>query len=169
MQVRIYKPKSESLLPLMLYFHGGGYISGNLDTEDLHCRIFAAKTPCVVVGVTNPLSPPALLDDIIDAGVKSVTWVSDPFWEKVWSDLIVTSPGERPSPWRRSNRDSALRGAFLSAQAAYHFMARGDTTAVSGCILLFAVAAHWEYKGRHTDKYTAIPACRWSLDLAKYI
>jgi acetyl esterase/lipase len=59
----------------MLYFHGGGYISGNLDAEDPRCRIFAAKSQCVVVSVTYPLSPPALLDDIIDVGVKSVTWV----------------------------------------------------------------------------------------------
>jgi acetyl esterase/lipase len=29
-QVRIYKPKSEHPLPLMLYFPGGGYIAGNL-------------------------------------------------------------------------------------------------------------------------------------------
>jgi acetyl esterase len=60
----------------MVYFHGGGFIAGNLDTEDAQCRIFAAKTPCVVVSVAYPLSPPALLDDIIDASMKSVVWVS---------------------------------------------------------------------------------------------
>ena len=66
----------------MLFFPGGGYIAGNLDTEDSHCRIFAAKTPCVVVSVAYPLSPPALLDDIIDAGVKSTIWVCLLFVEK---------------------------------------------------------------------------------------
>ncbi len=74
--IRIYKPQSEKPLPLMLYFHGGGYFAGTLDTEDAHCRIFAAKTPCLVVSVSYPLFPPNKLNTIIDAGVKAVAWVS---------------------------------------------------------------------------------------------
>jgi hypothetical protein len=57
--MRIYKPKPEHPLPLMLYFPDGGYIAGNIDTEDSHCHIFAAKTPCVVINVAYPLSTPA--------------------------------------------------------------------------------------------------------------
>jgi acetyl esterase/lipase len=60
----------------MLNFPGSGYIAGNLNTEDALCRIFAAKTPRVVVSVAYPPARRGLLDDIIDAGVKSVIWVS---------------------------------------------------------------------------------------------
>jgi acetyl esterase len=51
-------------------------VAGTLDTDDPFCRIFAAKTPCVVVSVDYPLAPANKMDQIIDAGVKSVIWVS---------------------------------------------------------------------------------------------
>lgn len=73
--VRIYKPASDRPLPLMVFFPGGGYICGNLDTEDAHCRIFAAKTPCLVISVNYPKVPKAKLDQIIDVGYQAVTWV----------------------------------------------------------------------------------------------
>lgn len=59
----------------MIYFHGGGYIAGNLDTEDAHCRIFAAKVPCLLISVNYPKVPHVKLDDIIQVGIQSVTWV----------------------------------------------------------------------------------------------
>lgn len=54
---------------------------GNLDTEDIHCQILAAKTPCVVMSIDYPLaSPPGnnLIDVIIDSGVQAVNWVNPP-------------------------------------------------------------------------------------------
>lgn len=60
----------------MIYFPGGGYIAGNLDTEDAHCRIFAAKTPCLVISVNYPKVPSVKLDDIINLGCLAVPWVS---------------------------------------------------------------------------------------------
>lgn len=75
--VRIYKPvDTENPLPLMIYFPGGGYIAGNLDTEDAHCRIFAAKVPCLVISVNYPKVPKVKLDDIIQVGAEAVPWVS---------------------------------------------------------------------------------------------
>jgi acetyl esterase/lipase len=78
MKVRIYKPThhEKSDLPTMIYFHGGGYMAGSIETEDPHCRIFASETPCVVFNVEYPLASDGHdLDAIIDAGVKAVTWV----------------------------------------------------------------------------------------------
>jgi hypothetical protein len=45
--VRIYAPKevSSTKLPVGLYYHGGGYVSGNLDLEDPICRIISERTP----------------------------------------------------------------------------------------------------------------------------
>ena len=73
----IYKPTNViSDLPVMVYFHGGGYMAGSIETEDPHCRIFASKTPCVVFNVEYPLASDGNnLDTIIDAGVDAVTWV----------------------------------------------------------------------------------------------
>jgi acetyl esterase/lipase len=76
--VGIYKPMGHETcdLPAMIYFHGGGYMAGSIETEDPHCRIFASRTPCVVFNVEYPLASDGNnLDTIIDAGVNAVTWV----------------------------------------------------------------------------------------------
>jgi acetyl esterase/lipase len=75
LDVRIYKPASDKPLPLMIYFPGGGYIAGNLDTEDAHCKIFAAKVPCLVISVNYPKVPNVTLDHIIDLASGAVPWV----------------------------------------------------------------------------------------------
>jgi acetyl esterase len=77
MKASIYKlTNAISDLPVMIYFHGGGYMAGSIETEDPHCRIFASKTPCVVFNVEYPLASDGNnLDTIIDAGVNAVTWV----------------------------------------------------------------------------------------------
>lgn len=66
--VRIYRPTPDNaLLPVVLYFHGGGWVLGNLDTHDNICRSLAKHTPCVVIAVDYRLAPehkyPAALED----------------------------------------------------------------------------------------------------------
>jgi acetyl esterase/lipase len=66
--VRVYKPEQQSgLLPALLWIHGGGYMFGDLDQEDLTARQFALAGGCVVVSVDYRLAPenpyPAPLED----------------------------------------------------------------------------------------------------------
>lgn len=76
MQYRVYQPTSSTPLPVLVFFHGGGFVAGNLDTEDAQCKTYAAKTPCVLVSVRYPLAPKTKLDGIISAGVEAVSYVS---------------------------------------------------------------------------------------------
>ena len=55
--VRIYRPTSRTPLPLLVYFHGGGWVLGDLDSHDNVCRALARRTPCVVVSVDYRLAP----------------------------------------------------------------------------------------------------------------
>lgn len=67
--VRIYTPQASAStpLPLLVYFHGGGFVVGNPDYTDAATRILAMETPAVVVSVDYRLAPesrfPAAVDD----------------------------------------------------------------------------------------------------------
>lgn len=75
--IRVYRPQSDSPLPVVVYFFGGGWVVGSLDTSDAICRALAGKVPCVIVSVGYRLAPehpfPAAPDDCYAA----VKWVAD--------------------------------------------------------------------------------------------
>ena len=65
--VRVYTPEDDGPVPVMMYFHGGGYVKGGLDETDAFCRRLARTAGNVVVSVDYRLAPehpyPAALDD----------------------------------------------------------------------------------------------------------
>jgi acetyl esterase len=65
--VRVYTPNGSAPFPLLVYFHGGGWVLGSLGTHDGVCRALAAGAGCVVVSVDYRLAPehryPAAADD----------------------------------------------------------------------------------------------------------
>lgn len=67
--VRLYFPprKQGKLLPILLYFHGGGFALGNIETHDGLCRYLAVNAGVIVVSVDYRLTPehpfPAGLND----------------------------------------------------------------------------------------------------------
>jgi acetyl esterase len=67
---RIYAPSS-ARLPLLLYFHGGGFTVGSIATHDTLCRVLAQRSGCAVVSVDYRLAPehrfPTAANDAWDA------------------------------------------------------------------------------------------------------
>lgn len=73
LKVRIYTPAADSLpsraepLPLLIYFHGGGWVVGDVDTHDGLCRAIANEGPTIVASVDYRLAPehpfPAAVED----------------------------------------------------------------------------------------------------------
>jgi acetyl esterase len=65
--VRIYRPAARELLPLLVYAHGGGWVTGSLESQDRLCRILANRLRAVLVAVAYRRAPehvyPAALDD----------------------------------------------------------------------------------------------------------
>jgi acetyl esterase len=71
--VRQYAPREHTWaepMPALLFFHGGGFTIGSIDTHDRLCRVFAAGADCLVYSVDYRLAPehpfPAAADDAFD-------------------------------------------------------------------------------------------------------
>ncbi len=64
---RAFTPNGEGPFPAVMYFHGGGWVLGDLNTHDALCRRLANRSGCVVVAVDYRRAPehkfPAALDD----------------------------------------------------------------------------------------------------------
>lgn len=74
--IRIYTPEGNEMLPILIFFHGGGWVVGNIDTHDNTARYLAKKSSSIVVSVDYRLAPenpfPAAMDDAYSA----LQWVS---------------------------------------------------------------------------------------------
>lgn len=68
---RVFHPSPGDRLPMVVYLHGGGWTTGDLDTVDRPCRLLASRASVVVVALDYRLSPeapfPAALDDCTQA------------------------------------------------------------------------------------------------------
>lgn len=68
---RRYDPGAQAPAPALLFFHGGGFVIGDLDTHDAVCATLAARSGRVVIAVAYRLAPehrfPAPLDDALAA------------------------------------------------------------------------------------------------------
>ena len=75
--LRIYTPLSTEPLPVIIFYHGGGYVLGSVESSDPICRKLAKDLSSVIVSVDYRLSPefpfPAALEDSYSAAL----WVND--------------------------------------------------------------------------------------------
>jgi acetyl esterase len=78
---RLYKPlrlrEANGLAPCLVFFHGGGFVIGNLDSHDVVCRKLADEGQLIVIAVDYRLAPehkfPAGVEDVVTA----TKWVAD--------------------------------------------------------------------------------------------
>jgi acetyl esterase len=69
--LRLYRPPSAGVKPVLVYFHGGGWTIGDLETHDVLCRQLANASGCALLSVDYRLGPehrfPAAADDALAA------------------------------------------------------------------------------------------------------
>jgi len=74
MRVRVYKPAKTGKLPVVVYFHGGGWVFGNIDSYDEMARLICAECDVVVVNVDYLLAPEHRFPEPLLSCVESVAW-----------------------------------------------------------------------------------------------
>ena len=78
-KARCYRPPGEKRgepLPGAVYFHGGGWVCGDLDTHDSVCRGIAVYGRCAVVAIDYRMGPEHRFPAAVDDAIAAVKWVS---------------------------------------------------------------------------------------------
>ena len=132
--VRVYRPKTvaepgaESAARTLVYFHGGGWTLGTLDSIDGPCRELATRTDSVVVSVDYRLAPEHPFPVAVDEAAAAVEWVAE----------TAGSFGGDPA---RLGVAGTSAGGTLAAVATLHAR-EFDGPDIAGQFLLYPVAGH---------------------------
>lgn len=73
---RLYAPRADGPLPVLVWYHGGGWVIGDLETHDGICRDLANAIGCVVVSVDYRLAPEHPFPAAVDDAFAALEWVS---------------------------------------------------------------------------------------------
>ena len=73
-QARHYHPAPAKKLPLIIFYHGGGFLIGSLDTHDEYCRLLAKHAHAQVLSVAYPLAPEHHPSQIVQVCEDALAW-----------------------------------------------------------------------------------------------
>lgn len=78
LMLRFYTPRGlTGQAPALVYFHGGGWMHGNLESHDATCRFLAGEAQVRVIAVDYRLAPEAPFPAAVDDAWAAWTWVTD--------------------------------------------------------------------------------------------
>jgi acetyl esterase len=133
LKARIYRPDEEGPFPTVAFFHGGGWVIGDLDTHDNMARNVCRGSRAVVVAVDYRLAPEHPFPAAADDAVAAARWISEHLGELGGNERLAVAG------------DSA--GGNLAAIVAQQLHA--DGTPLVGQLLIYpAVDAGGEYPSR---------------------
>lgn len=155
-KARSYRPKGAvGSLPGVVYFHGGGFVRGSLDSHDRLCRQLSSEGGFSVIAVAYRLAPENVFPSAHDDAVDAVTWVSDHCGELSLKGDSLAVAG-----------DSA--GAMLAASAATGLRGRnnGETLRAQGllCPVLDATLTNESVARYDKAPFLSGPVLSWCVD-----
>ena len=75
--LRVYRPRLDGVLPGLVFFHGGGWVVGDMDTHDTMCRHLARRGDCSVVSVDYRLAPEHRFPAAVEDCFAATEWVAE--------------------------------------------------------------------------------------------
>ena len=76
LKYRLYRPDGDAPHPIVVYFHGGGWVLGGADSDDPFCRDLCVRTDAVVISVDYRHAPEARFPAAPDDAFAAVQWVA---------------------------------------------------------------------------------------------
>jgi acetyl esterase len=73
--IRVYTPEGNGPFPVLVYYHGGGFVTGNVPQSDNFCRAVANRASCVVVSVEYRLAPEHKYPAAANDSYSATKWV----------------------------------------------------------------------------------------------
>jgi len=77
LRARLYRPTAEGPLPAVVYFHGGGWVVGSLDSHDEVCRLLSKLSGCALVSVDYRLAPEAPFPEPVEDAYAATCWIAE--------------------------------------------------------------------------------------------
>jgi acetyl esterase len=77
--LRIYTPRelgTGERLPMLMWFHGGGFVIGSLESHDSVCRMLANRADCIVVAVDYRLAPESKFPAAVEDCAAALKWAA---------------------------------------------------------------------------------------------
>lgn len=149
--IRIYAPATPRPAPVLIYFHGGGYVVGDLAMADEACRRITNAAGCIVVSVAYRLAPEFPYPAPIGDAFAATRWVSDHAVEIGGDGTRIAVGG-----------DSA--GGALAAVVSLMARDRGAPSIVFQLLVYPAVDSDDAYPSLQqfgTDHYLTLETMRW--------
>ncbi|GGF99840.1 MULTISPECIES: alpha/beta hydrolase [Cysteiniphilum] len=75
MNARLYQPEGLLKETTLVFFHGGGFVAGSIDSHDNLCRMLSQKVGCKVLSIEYPLAPEHKSDMVINSCYKALCFI----------------------------------------------------------------------------------------------
>ncbi len=110
--VRIYRPAVETPMPVLVFYHGGGWVTGTLDSVGSICRRLANRIGCLIVSVDYRLAPEHPFPGAIEDACAALKWVVENAESLGGSERVAvggsSAGGTLAAVAARRARDSAI-------------------------------------------------------------
>jgi acetyl esterase len=156
---RIYTPtalrQTDGLAPGLVFFHGGGWVIGNLDTHDVVCRTLAQQGELIVISVDYRLSPEHKFPAAVEDSIAATAWIAE-------NAAALGIDASR----LMVGGDSA--GGNLAAVVAIHARDAGHEPKLAGQVLIYPATDFRMTHPSHSEPETSVllthSVIRWFRD-----